>query len=103
MSTEKPRVMVTVSEEMKQQIDEYRFSRHIGTQSQALNELIDLGLKALNPQPDSDKKEEPVTTDGLTDDEIEFLNTFSGLTPSNQRLLLGIAALIVREQGTPPD
>ena len=68
MSTSKPRFMVTVSDEMYQQINDYRFSRQFKSQTLAINDLIEKGLEALGI-----KEEEPVEDDELTEDEVELL------------------------------
>lgn len=101
MATEKPRITVTLSEEIMEQVDNYRFEHRIKTQSRALNELISLGIAKLNA--DFAGGEEPVTEDGLTEEESEFMSIFDDLSPSNQRLLIGIGALILQEQQTSPD
>ena len=101
MSTQKPRFMVTVSDEMYEAINNYRFSNHFKSQTSAINDLISKGIEALGIN--EPKEEEPAISDGLTEVEAEFLNVFSELTPSNQRLLLGIGAVILQEQERPAD
>ncbi len=103
MPTQKPRFMVTVSEELLQQIDDYRFSQKCKTQTQAINELINLGIARLAPDLSTQTKKEPAALDGLSDKEREFIRVFQALSPSNQHLLLGIGALILQEQGKHPD
>ena len=49
------------------------------------------------------REEEPAEIGELSVKEIEFINMFGALTPSNRRLLLGIAELLLREQEAPPD
>lgn len=98
MPTAKPRFMVTISDEMRNEIDNYRFEHRCKSQTQAINELIERGLDVV--LGDTSKiKEEPANTDGLTEEEISFLQGFSTLTASNRRLLTGILALLIREQG----
>lgn len=103
MPTGKPRLMITVSDEMRRQIDDYRFAHRCKSTSQALNELIERGIEVLNPQPTAEQAEQPVTMDELSELEVEFMETFDALTEQNQRLLLGIGALILQEQQKPPD
>lgn len=55
MPTEKPRVSVTLDDELLKKIDDYRFENRIMSRSLALNELIKLGLEELEKQL---KKEE---------------------------------------------
>lgn len=101
MATQKPRFMVTISQEMKERIDEYHYEYRCKNQTQAINELIERGLDVLTRR--DAKKEEPVLVDELTDDEREFIETFGALNPQNQRLLLGIGALILQAQENSPD
>lgn len=49
------------------------------------------------------QKEEPVTVDGLGEDERRFIEVWRDLNPANQRLLLEIGAVILRSQETPAD
>lgn len=55
MPTDKPRFMVTVSQDVYQQIDEYRFFYKFRSQSQAINELIKRGLDSFRSLSDSDR------------------------------------------------
>ena len=103
MPTQKPRFMVTVSDDMYEAINQYRFSNHFKSQTLAINDLISKGLESLASDNDTDIIIEPAFTDGLTEVETEYLNVFSELSPSNQRLLLGIGAVILQEQQRPPD
>lgn len=52
---------------------------------------------------DLDDKKEPVTMDGLSENEKRFMSVWRELTPMNQRLLIEIGAAILRAQETPPD
>lgn len=47
MATDKPRFTITVPEEMLKQIDDFRFANRYATRTQATNELIRLGIEAL--------------------------------------------------------
>jgi metal-responsive CopG/Arc/MetJ family transcriptional regulator len=47
MATERPRFTITVSDELLQKIDDFRFENRYATRTQAVNELIRLGLKFL--------------------------------------------------------
>ena len=49
-----------------------------------------------------DIEKQPVTLDGLAEDERRFLSGFASLSPSNRRLLLGILSLLLQEQGQTP-
>ena len=50
MATDKPRYTITVTEEMLQAIDDFRFQNRFPTRTQATNELIRLGLLAIEKQ-----------------------------------------------------
>lgn len=102
MPTDKPRITITLTEELLQEVENYRFSHHIKTQSKALNQLIDRGISVLMADIEA-KKEEPVTVDGLGEDERRFIEVWRDLNPANQRLLLEIGAVILRSQETPAD
>lgn len=45
MATEKPRILVTVTEEMVQAIDDYRFGARGKSFAAAVRSLIDMGLE----------------------------------------------------------
>lgn len=90
--------MVTVPDDLYQQIDNYRFTHKCRSQTQAINELIQLGLQQL-----ADEKKEPVNPNELSSAENETLTILDGLSESNRRLLLGIGALILQEQEKPLD
>ena len=102
MPTRKPRFMVTVDEDLLAKIEDYRFNNRCKSQTQAINQLIDRGISVLMADIEA-KKEEPVTMDGLGEDERRFIEVWRDLNPANQRLLLEIGAVILRAQETPPD
>lgn len=47
MSTERPRYTITVTDEMLKAIDDFRFENRYPTRTEATNELIRLGLEAI--------------------------------------------------------
>lgn len=51
---------------------------------------------------DLSEEKQPVSLDGLAEDERRFLSGFASLSPSNRRLLLGILSLLLQEQGQTP-
>lgn len=53
MPTENPRITFTVSEEMKDQINEYQFNNRIKNQSQAILSLIKVGMDSLENESKS--------------------------------------------------
>lgn len=54
MATEKPRILVTVDEDLLQEIDDYRFGNRIKTQSEAVRQLLLKGLEKV--KKDASKK-----------------------------------------------
>lgn len=48
MPTDNPRITFTLSQEMRQRIDEYRFDNRIKNQTQAILALIERGLAELD-------------------------------------------------------
>ena len=68
MATNRPRYMISVDEEMFNEIEDFRFQNRFQTRSAATAELIRLGLNALAEKENQskrtpDKKTEP-NTDG---------------------------------------
>ena len=55
MPTQQPRFCITVSKELLDEIDDYRFENRINSRSMATVELIQLGLNALRKEADAKK------------------------------------------------
>lgn len=62
MPTNKPRFTVTMSDEMLQQIDDFKFANRYKTQNQAVIALVRRGIEELERQ-DADKKNAPPSPD----------------------------------------
>ena len=45
MATEKPRILITVDEELLKDIDDFRYENRIPTRSEAVRRLVKEGLK----------------------------------------------------------
>lgn len=101
MATTKPRFMITVSDEIYQAVEDYRFSSRCKSQTQAAVSLIERGLNAINNKSEGIKKE-PAFPGELTDKERSFLMSFSSLSPLNRRVLLAVAEVLLREQEEHP-
>ena len=56
MATQKPRYMISVSNEMFEQIEDFRFKNRYQTRSEATSELLRLGLGVLRKQMEEAKK-----------------------------------------------
>lgn len=50
MGTTKPRFTMTVDEDLLKEIEEYRYSHHIPTRTEAIMELMKIGVQALKEQ-----------------------------------------------------
>lgn len=57
MPTEKPRFMITISGELLQEIEDYRFENRFPNRTRAVAELIRLGLEAVKRQKEEQKEE----------------------------------------------
>lgn len=53
MATQKPRYMISVTNEMFEQIEDFRFQNRYQTRSEATKELLRLGIDALKQQEDA--------------------------------------------------
>ena len=47
MPTEKPRIMITLDDELFQKIEDIRYKNRIPSRSQATLQLLELGIKAM--------------------------------------------------------
>lgn len=94
MPTEKPRISFAVPEDLMDKIDSFRFDNRIRNQSQAVIQLMERGLEALNAA-DGIKKE-PAFYDTLEDAERELLGLFRSVNAAGQTAILanarGVAA-----------
>ena len=50
MATEKPRFSITVDEKLLQEIEDYRFGNRISMRSEAIVQLIKIGLETLQKE-----------------------------------------------------
>lgn len=57
MANQKPRVTITVDDELLKEIDDFRFDKRFSTRTQATIELIKLGLEKLNAEKCKETKE----------------------------------------------
>lgn len=76
MPTDNPRITFTVSEEMKEQINEYQFNNRIKNQSQAILSLIKAGMESVESEFDSPVSETCIPES--FDSEILYLSRPSG-------------------------
>ena len=57
MPTEAPRFMISISGELLQEIEDYRFENRFPNRTRAVTELIRLGLEAVKRQKEEQKEE----------------------------------------------
>jgi len=69
MPTNLPRITFTVSEELMQQIEEFRYENRQKNQTQAIVALINKGLEALSGKP----LEKPIK---FTEDEVQLIGEY---------------------------
>ena len=96
MPTSKPRFMVTVSDEMYKQIENYRFDNRCKSQTQAINELIELGIKRFLTSDGemhdiSDLYTDEAVSDPLTPSESELITIYRDLNDKGQAVLMATA------------
>lgn len=77
MPTLNPRITFTVSDELMDKIDEYRFQHRMKNQTQAIVSLLNLGLEAL-----SDKPVEQLPK--FTEDEVQLISEYRAAIPMAQ-------------------
>ena len=76
MPTDNPRITFTVSEELKDQINEYQFSNRKKNQSQAILSLIEMGLDSFSKEAEPSHS---AASDKIAEDsEILYLSRPSG-------------------------
>lgn len=56
MATKKPRYMISVDDNMFDEIEDYRYEKRFPTRSEATTELIKLGLEAIKKEREEAKK-----------------------------------------------
>ena len=85
--TSKPRISVTMEPELVEQIEAYRHSHRISTQSKAVQQLVREGFRSL-----ANEKTPPLLEEaglgGLDYQETELIRIARGLDPAQKALLL---------------
>ncbi|OPY12777.1 MAG: hypothetical protein A4E66_01036 [Syntrophus sp. PtaB.Bin001] len=59
MPTEKPKIILVVTDDMLKRIDDFRFENRISSRSKAIRLLIEGGLK-LNSDPEKEEDSDPL-------------------------------------------
>lgn len=74
MPTQNPRITFTVSEELMEKIDEYRFEHRMKNQTQAIVSLLNRGLAELTGEPIEQLPK-------FTEDEIQLVAEYRAAIP----------------------
>ncbi len=74
MPTLNPRITFTVSDDLMEKIDEYRFQHRMKNQTQAIVSLLNRGLEALSGKPVEQLPK-------FTEDEIQLINEYRAAIP----------------------
>ena len=82
MPTNNPRITFTLTDEMRERIDTYRFDNRMKNQTQAILSLIDIGLKELNGTPAQKEEFE------LTKEDMHVLSVYHRANPIYQSVAL---------------
>lgn len=80
MATDNPRITFTLSDEMKERVDEYRFDNRIKNQTQAIVSLLNRGLEVMNQNKQ--------TAAELSADDLRILAAFHAAEPSARQFAL---------------
>lgn len=80
MATDKPRFSVSMSENMLQEVEQYRKANNIATKSKAVIRLAEIGLESI-------KKEAPPKQD-----EVRIMDVYDSLDAHGQRMVKIVAA-----------
>lgn len=94
MPTDKPRLAITLTEEEKKKVEDYRHARRLSSLSRAIVELIEHGLDIVESKDTPEPKPAPVpVTPKLSDSEQELLDIYNGMNLAGKRSLMGLARL----------
>ena len=77
MPTMNPRITFTVSDELMEKIDEYRFQHRMKNQTQAIVSLLNRGLEALSGKPIEQLPK-------FTEDEVQLVAEYRAAIPMAQ-------------------
>lgn len=80
MPTDNPRITFTLSEEMRERIDEFRFDNRIRNQTQAIVALLNRGLDVLNATPNAAPE--------LSPEDMRVLAAYHAAEPTVRKLAL---------------
>ena len=80
MSTDNPRITFTLSNEMKERVDAYRFANRIKSQTQAIVTLMDRGFELMNYVRQ--------TEESFSDEDRRLLSAYHAAEPTARQFAL---------------
>lgn len=86
MPTQNPRITFTLSQEMYDSIEDYRFTHRMKNLTQAIVSLLNLGLQSLSDAP----KEQLPT---FSKEEVHLVGTYRAADPTYQSVALELLEL----------
>lgn len=89
MATDKPRFTITMDTQTLGRVDDYRYSHRINTQSRAILELVQEGLKRVGADETSFASQDSLALSGLSSLEMKLLENFRVLNEEGQEKLFG--------------
>ena len=92
-----PRITVTVPAEVLRRIQNYQYDTRQNNRTDAVINLINYGLEALQEQ------EQPAKDSGLSSEDIRIAQTIKELRPDYRRILLAHLEVLQQESRTNPD
>lgn len=66
-------------------------------------DALDVPIEYFGSKDRPEKKEQPIIAEGLSEKELDFVQSFTALTPAHRRILLGVAQVLLQEQEEHPD
>lgn len=87
MATDKPRFTITMDTQTLDRVDDYRYSHRINTQSKAILELVQEGLKRVGADEATSTCQDSISPYKLSSLEIKLLENFRVLNEEGQEKL----------------
>lgn len=92
-----PRITVTIPPEMLERITNYQYGTRQNNRSDAVVNLINYGLEALQ------NEEQPARDSGLSNEDIMIAREMKNLRPDYRRILLAHLEVLLEESRTSAD
>lgn len=87
MATDKPRFTITMDTQTLDRVDDYRYSHRINTQSKAILELVQEGLKRVGANESATAGQDSISPSRLSSLEIKIIENFRVLNEEGQEKL----------------